>query len=229
MQRVWNYPDIFALPGLLPLAHYGETLMTNFDINKLDWEKMNNLIPAIIQDAKTSKVLMLGYMNKESLTKTLSTNIVTFYSRSKKRLWTKGETSSNFLKLCELTYDCDSDSLLLLVNPDGPTCHKEKDSCFENEILSDWEVIKKLEDIIENRIETKPKNSYTARLVAEGTEKVVQKVGEEAVEVVIAALGESKTALTSELADLFFHILVLLQSKKMSISDVIKVLKTRMT
>jgi len=201
--------------------------MLTFDIEKLNWVKMNNLIPAIIQDKSTGKVLMLGYMDQESLTKTLSTNLVTFYSRSKQRLWTKGETSGNYLHLCDLTYDCDKDSLLLLVNPEGQTCHKDKDSCFDTAISTDWEIVKKLETIIVNRINTTPENSYTAQLVSQGIDKVAQKVGEEAVEVVIAALSDNKKALTDELADLFFHLLVLVQAKGLSISDVLNELRTR--
>lgn len=189
---------------------------------------MNNLVPTIVQDAITSKVLMLGYMNQESLSQTLSTEIVTFYSRSKQRLWTKGETSGNYLNLSDLTYDCDADCILALVKPDGPTCHKGTETCFEKEVSSDWDVIKKLENIILERSQKHSEDSYTAQLLGSGINRIAQKVGEEAVEVVIAALGENKKELSNELADLLFHILVLLRSQNLSISDVLTVLKERM-
>lgn len=201
--------------------------MTLFNIDKIDWVKMNNLVPAIIQDVTTSNVLMLGYMNQDALNKTLARKKVTFYSRSKKRLWTKGETSGNTLALCDISYDCDGDSLLLLVKPSGPTCHKANNSCFNDAMQSDWQIISNLEYVIKDRIKNKPKNSYTAKLANRGLHKVAQKVGEEAVEVVIAALVEDKDRFSNELADLFFHLLILIQAKGMSMADVAKQLSLR--
>jgi len=197
------------------------------DIEKIDFQKMGGLIPAVIQDVNTLQVLMLGFMNKEALEKTLKTGKVTFFSRTKKRLWTKGaEESGNFLYAQEIKLDCDNDTLLVFVEPVGDTCHLGRKSCFET---SSGEIyfLKNLEKIIQERKSSPQKNSYTSSLFASGINKISQKVGEESVEVVIAALGETKERLTSESADLLFHLLVLLAEKEISLSDVLRELEDR--
>jgi len=181
------------------------------------------LLPAIVQDAQTSAVLMLGYMNEESFKKTLDTKKVTFYSRSRQCLWTKGETSGNVLDLVDLDLDCDQDALLLKVNPVGATCHRNTKTCFDH----DFEFINKLEDVIRERIESKEQHSYVSTLVQSGLDRVIQKVGEEAVEVLIAAKNESDAEFEEESADLIFHLLLLLQVKGKSFSDIVRVLKKR--
>lgn len=198
-------------------------------INELAWEKMNGLLPAIVQDAETGSVLMLGYMNKEALQKTIETKWVTFFSRSKKSLWTKGETSGNKLELINVFPDCDNDTLLILAKPTGPTCHKDTASCFSfiDGNQTDWGFIQNLEKVIGEREQSRPDNSYTASLFNAGTSRIVQKVGEEAIEVVLAAMEKHDDAFCGEVADLLFHVLVLLRAKHLTISDVIKVLKER--
>lgn len=157
-----------------------------FSITDLDWTKMQNLIPAIVQDATTGQVLMLGYMNQESLSKTIETKYVTFFSRSKNTLWTKGETSGNKLQLIDILMDCDNDSLLIFTKPLGPTCHKETQSCYgEN---NNWNYIKNLETTIQHRAIQNSPESYTVKLLQQGISRITQKVGEESIEVVIAAL-----------------------------------------
>lgn len=191
--------------------------------------KLNTLIPAIIQDVHTKTVLMLGYMNQESYEKTIETGKVTFFSRSKQRLWTKGEESGNVLNLVSIALDCDADTFLIQVVPAGPTCHKGTDTCWnqKNE-LSESHFLKRLEETIENRLnDTDNQSSYVRSLVQKGLNKVAQKVGEEGVEVVIAALNESDEAFLNENADLFFHQLVLLQAKGFRLKDVIEVLEKR--
>lgn len=191
--------------------------------------KLNTLIPAIIQDVHTKTVLMLGYMNQESYEKTIETGKVTFFSRSKQRLWTKGEESGNVLNLVSIALDCDADTFLIQVVPAGPTCHKGTDTCWnqKNE-LSESHFLKRLEETIENRLnDTDNQSSYVRSLVQKGLNKVAQKVGEEGVEVVIAALNESDEAFLNENADLLFHQLVLLQAKGFRLKDVIEVLEKR--
>lgn len=186
------------------------------------------LIPAIIQDAMTKNVLMLGYMNEEAFKKTQETKKVTFYSRSKQRLWTKGEESGNFLKSVSIKVDCDNDTLLIQAHPVGPTCHKGSDTCWDEENLSNFGYISKLEQtILERRNNSKPEDSYVASLFAKGINKLAQKVGEEAVEVVIEAKDDNDDLFLNESADLLFHYLMLLQAKGFKLEDVETVLKNR--
>jgi len=202
--------------------------MSNFNYNNLNWEKCDGLIPAIIQDSKSGKILMLGFMNKESLQLTLSTRKVTFFSRSRQSLWLKGETSGNYLNLIKIVSDCDNDALLILANPEGPTCHAGTQSCFNNDDVYDWQVLHKVETIITQRAKDMPSNSYTAFLLNNGINKITQKVGEEAVETVIAGLKENDDKLCNEIADLFYHILVLLKFRNLSIVNVLNKLKCRL-
>lgn len=186
----------------------------------------DNLIPAIIQDAKTKTVLMLGYMNEAALKKTQETKKVTFYSRSKQRLWTKGEESGNFLNLVDMQLDCDQDTLLIQVNPQGPTCHKGSDTCWNQTNSSSF--LSQLEKTIEmRRMSASPENSYVASLFSKGINKLAQKVGEEAVELVIEAKDDNDDLFLNESADLLFHYLMLLQAKGFRLSDVEQILKSR--
>lgn len=190
----------------------------------LDWQKQNGLVPAIVQDADSLQVLMLGYMNADALAQTLATGNVTFYSRSKQRLWVKGETSGNFLKLIKLEADCDNDTLLVQAKPSGPACHLGRNSCFPE---APQHFLHTLEQRIAARKTASPESSYSRRLMDKGLPKVAQKVGEEAVETVIAALAEDRPALLNESADLIYHLLLLLQTKEVALNDVIAVLKQR--
>lgn len=186
------------------------------------------LVPAIIQDAQTKTVLMLGYMNKESIAKTIETNKVTFYSRSKQRLWTKGEESGNFLELVSMKSDCDQDAVLIKANPKGPTCHKGTDNCWGEQNSADLSFLNTLESVISSRKAQEQSDvSYVAQLFEQGINKIAQKVGEEAVEVVIEAKDNNDNLFLEESADLLFHYLILLQAKNYSLSDVIRVLKSR--
>lgn len=195
-------------------------------VEKVNFSKSDGLVPAIIQDAKTDTVLMLAYMNQDALEKTLTEKVVTFYSRSKQRLWTKGETSGNFLHLVELKLDCDQDTLLLRVNPQGPACHTGSDTCF-NEINQQSSFLYHLERIIQGRKTNPDEKSYTSRLFQKGINKVAQKVGEEAVELVIEAKDDNEELFLNEAADLMYHYLVLLTAKGYTLSDVVKVLEGR--
>jgi phosphoribosyl-ATP pyrophosphohydrolase/phosphoribosyl-AMP cyclohydrolase len=192
----------------------------NFDIN-------TGLVPAIVQDAQTKIVLMLGYMNEESLAKTQETGLVTFYSRSRQELWTKGETSGNYLKLISIKSDCDDDTLLVEAKPEGPVCHLGTDTCWGEGNKTQFGFLSQLEDIITNRIEHPSDESYTSRLVRKGINKVAQKVGEEAVEVVIEAKDENDDLFLNEAADLLYHYLILLQAKGYKLQDVADVLEGR--
>lgn len=196
---------------------------------KIDFNKnADGLVPAIIQDAKTKTVLMLGYMNAEALEKTEASAKVTFFSRSKNRLWTKGEESGNFLNLVDIKLDCDNDTLLIFVNPSGPTCHKGSDTCWNDTNNESYGFISKLEDVITNRIEdAEVTKSYVATLFKEGINKIAQKVGEEAVEVIIEAKDTNDELFLNESADLLFHYLLLLQAKGFKMKDVVTVLKGR--
>ena len=188
----------------------------------------DNLIPAIIQDATTKNVLMLGYMNEEAFNITQQIKKVTFYSRSKQRLWTKGEESGNFLHLVDIKLDCDKDTLLIQVHPEGPTCHKGSDTCWDENNTSNFGFISKLEETIqERRTNSKPEDSYVASLFAKGINKLAQKVGEEAVEVVIEAKDNNDELFLDESADLLFHYLMLLQAKGFRLTDIEAVLKNR--
>ncbi len=195
----------------------------------IDFNKNNDgLIPAIIQDANTKTVLMLGYMNKEALEKTKATNLVTFYSRTKQRLWTKGEESGNVLNLVDLKVDCDNDTLLIQVNPKGPTCHKGTDTCWDTTNSESYGFISKLESTIEDRrTNATGEKSYVASLFEKGINKIAQKVGEEAVEVVIEAKDNDDNLFLNESADLLFHYLMLLQAKGFKLDDVVSILKGR--
>jgi phosphoribosyl-ATP pyrophosphohydrolase/phosphoribosyl-AMP cyclohydrolase len=196
---------------------------------KIDFTKnTDGLIPAIIQDNETKNVLMLGYMNQEAYNKTLETNKVTFFSRSKNRLWTKGEESGNFLNLISIKNDCDNDTLLIQVNPVGPTCHTGSDTCWQEANNQEYGFISKLEKTIKDRKENaNSEKSYVASLFEKGINKIAQKVGEEAVEVVIEAKDSNDELFLSESADLLFHYLILLQAKGFKLNDVISVLKQR--
>lgn len=196
------------------------------DIDKLDFEKSNGLIPAIIQNDKTMEVLMLGYMNKESLQKTLQEKKVCFYSRTKQRLWTKGETSGNFLHLVSISQDCDNDALLIRVNPVGVTCHTGNESCFGDNYKNDLSWFSKLEDIIEKRKNASVETSYTAKLFQKGVTRISQKVGEEGVETALAAAVDGDNFI-DEASDLMFHLLVLLNAKNASLKDVATCLEKR--
>jgi len=195
---------------------------------KLDFEKQNGLIPAIIQDAETRQVLMLGYMNEESLKKTEETGKVTFWSRSRQCLWTKGETSGNFLNVVSMKEDCDNDTLLIKVHPDGPVCHTGTDTCWGEVNESDNVMFfKTLQEFIEKRHAEMPEGSYTTSLFQAGVNKMAQKVGEEAVETVIEATNGTDGRLIYEASDLMYHLIVLLTSKGLSIEDIAEDLKKR--
>ena len=196
---------------------------------KIDYKKnADGLVPAIIQDANTKNVLMLGYMNDEAYQKTLDTKKVTFYSRTKNRLWTKGEESGNFLNVVAIKNDCDQDTLLILVNPVGPTCHTGTDTCWNESNTQEFGFLTQLETVIDQRRNTADgSKSYVASLFEKGINKIAQKVGEEAVEVVIEAKDDDDDLFLNESADLLFHYLILLQAKGFKINDVVEVLKGR--
>lgn len=195
------------------------------EVSKINFKKGNGLIPAIIQDARTNRVLMLGFMNEEALVLTLDRKRVTFYSRSKERLWTKGETSGNFLNVEALLIDCDNDTLLIKVTPTGNVCHTGADTCFnETNNLFD---LRDVEQIIQERKHSLKEDSYTSELFNSGLNKIAQKVGEEAVELVIEAKDNNRTLFLNEAADLMFHYLVLLAEKGQTLEDVVDVLHAR--
>jgi phosphoribosyl-ATP pyrophosphohydrolase/phosphoribosyl-AMP cyclohydrolase len=199
------------------------------EINSLDWSKSDGLLPAIVQDARSATVLMLGYLNREALRKTLAEQKVTFFSRSKQRLWTKGETSGHFLNVVSVQADCDNDTLLITALPDGPTCHTGTDSCF-GEVETDARSVSfltKLEDVIAQRVRERPDGSYTARIWAEGPNRIAQKVGEEGVEVALAAVTQPDDRLIGESADLLFHLTLLLKSRNLSLRDAVAELERR--
>lgn len=195
------------------------------DPHKIDFEKLNGIVPCVVQDADTRVVLMLGFMNEEALKKTITENRVTFYSRSKKRLWTKGETSGNFLTVTSIKADCDNDTLLISVRPLGPTCHTGSETCFDERNLAQGPAF--LENIIADRIRNPKAGSYTNTLLSSGINKVAQKVGEEAVELVIEAKDDNRDLFLGEAADLLYHYMVLLAAKKITLEDVTKVLHQR--
>ena len=197
------------------------------DISKLNFEKLNGLIPAIIVDNSNSQVLMLGFMNKESLEKTLETNLVTFYSRTKKALWTKGETSGNYLKLINILPDCDNDTLLVYAEPQGPTCHTGNYSCFNINNIKSLNFLNELFNLIKERKEKLPENSYTAKLFKEGANRIIQKVGEEAIETVIAAKNKDKNEIINETSDLIYHLFVMLAELDIDFSEIVDNLKKR--
>jgi len=200
------------------------------DVPALDWDKDGGLLPAIVQHARTGRVLMLGYMNEAALRETLRQGRVVFYSRSRQVLWTKGETSGHYLNLVDVSTDCDTDALLVLADPIGPTCHKGTESCFADAAPADAQrlaFLGLLENIIANRIADQPEGSYTARLFAEGPGRIAQKVGEEGVETALAAVSRDDDGLVSECADLLFHVLLLLKSRDLSLDRVVDELRAR--
>ena len=195
---------------------------------EINWQKINNLLPVIVQHATTCEVLMLGYMNPEALEKTLAEKKATFFSRTKNRLWRKGETSGNFLHVVDMSLDCDQDALLILADPVGPTCHTGTESCFsqlQNE--PNWIFFSKLEKLLKARKGADPETSYTAQLYARGTKRIAQKVGEEGVETALAATVKDRHETICEAADLAYHLTVLLQDADLSWADVIGKLKER--
>jgi phosphoribosyl-ATP pyrophosphohydrolase/phosphoribosyl-AMP cyclohydrolase len=193
----------------------------------IDFDKGDGLVPAIVQDAVTKNVLMLGYMDQAAYDKTVETKKVTFYSRTKNRLWTKGEESGNFLELVDIKNDCDDDTLLIQANPIGPTCHKGTDTCWAEDNDQSFGFLSKLETVIKDRHDNPSDESYTTSLFKKGINKVAQKVGEEAVEVVIEAKDDNDDLFLNESADLMYHYLILLRAKGFSLKDVVKVLEER--
>jgi phosphoribosyl-ATP pyrophosphohydrolase/phosphoribosyl-AMP cyclohydrolase len=198
----------------------------SFDPNRVDFQKSDGLVPAIVQDYQSHKVLMLGYMNRAALDQTLAEGKVTFFSRSKNRLWTKGESSNNFLHLIDIALDCDQDTLLIKARPDGPTCHTGADTCW-NEMNLSADFLQDLEKIIRQRRDQPDEGSYTSSLFKRGINKIAQKVGEEAVELVIEAKDNNADLFLNEAADLLFHYLILLSAKGYELGDVVQVLEGR--
>ncbi|MGF1772184.1 bifunctional phosphoribosyl-AMP cyclohydrolase/phosphoribosyl-ATP diphosphatase HisIE [Vibrio maritimus] len=196
---------------------------------RIDWEKVDGMVPAIVQDFQSSQVLMMGYMNPAALEKTLDTEQVTFFSRTKSRLWTKGETSGNVLQLKNISLDCDNDTLLVKVDPIGPTCHTGTTTCFDGDPQEESQMVwlHQLEQLLAARKDADPESSYTASLYARGTKRISQKVGEEGVEVALAATSGDKDELVCESADLIYHLMVLLQDQGLSMNDVVNKLKER--
>ncbi|MDR0770140.1 MAG: bifunctional phosphoribosyl-AMP cyclohydrolase/phosphoribosyl-ATP diphosphatase HisIE [Burkholderiales bacterium] len=198
---------------------------------KLDWKKGDGMLPAIVQHAVSGEVLMLGFMNEEALTATETSGRVTFYSRSKGRLWTKGEVSNHFLNVVEIAADCDDDTLLILAQPEGPTCHRGTTSCFSpiqfSPAASRLAFLHELEQLLAQRKQADPESSYTARLYADGTKRIAQKVGEEGVETALAAMANDREELTNEAADLIYHLLVLLQDQGLDLDAVVRCLEQR--
>ncbi|MDP3147939.1 MAG: bifunctional phosphoribosyl-AMP cyclohydrolase/phosphoribosyl-ATP diphosphatase HisIE [Ignavibacteria bacterium] len=202
--------------------------MNKIKIEEIDFDKLNGLIPAIVVDASTKDVLMLGFMNKESVEKTLETTLVTFFSRSRKTLWTKGETSGNFLHVVDMKLDCDNDALLVYANPDGNTCHTESYSCFNIEKSSSLDFLNQLFSLIKKRKVELPEGSYTTKLFKDGANRIIQKVGEEAIETVIAAKNRDKHEIVNEVSDLIYHLFVMLAEQEIEFADVVDNLKKRM-
>jgi len=199
------------------------------NIDDLSWDKMGGLIPAIVQDAFDGRVLMQGYMNKEALRLTLEAGRVTFWSRSRQQLWTKGETSGHYLDLVDIHPDCDSDCLLIRARQEGPTCHLGLDTCFDidGKVIPELAFLADLERVIASRDEERPAGSYTTSLLESGVKRIAQKVGEEGVETALAAAAGGDEELLNESADLIYHLLVLLRSRKLELGSMVEVLKTR--
>ncbi|WP_367605742.1 bifunctional phosphoribosyl-AMP cyclohydrolase/phosphoribosyl-ATP diphosphatase HisIE [Legionella sp. W05-934-2] len=196
-------------------------------MNKLNWEKVNHLMPAIIQHADTGQVLMLGYMSVEALEKTKESGLVTFYSRTKRRLWVKGEESGNVLSVVSIQSDCDEDSLLILALPNGPTCHKGPVSCFKDSDGFTMAMMSKLGDVIRDRLQSNQPNSYCRQMGQQGIKRIAQKVGEEGVEVALAAVSHDRDEILNESADLIFHLQLLWQMVNIQSADVMKLLAER--
>jgi len=202
-------------------------MLTNDQIAQLDWEKVDGLMPAVVQDAFNGKVLMLGYMNQEALEKTLEIKQVTFFSRTKERLWTKGETSGDVLSLKDSSIDCDNDTLLVMATPAGPTCHLGTQSCFKDSKGFDLDFIGHLNSVIDGRYNNPDEKSYTASLFKSGVKRMAQKVGEEGVEVALAAATDDRDELINESSDLLYHLLVLLRGKDVPLTEVMDNLRSR--
>lgn len=203
-------------------------MLTEEQLAKLDWKKTKGMMPVIIQHSVSGEVLMHGYMDQQALAQTQRDGKVTFFSRTKQRLWTKGETSGNYLNVVSITPDCDNDTLLVLVNPVGPTCHTGSSSCFSPTAPS-WVFLHQLEQLLGERKQADPESSYTARLYASGTKRIAQKVGEEGVETALAATVKDRFELTNEASDLVYHLLVLLQDQDLDLGTVIENLRGRHT
>ncbi|GKW09789.1 bifunctional phosphoribosyl-AMP cyclohydrolase/phosphoribosyl-ATP diphosphatase HisIE [Pectobacterium punjabense] len=203
-----------------------ECFLNDEQRNQLDWEKTDGMLPVVVQHAVSGEVLMLGYMNQDALQATEESGKVTFFSRTKQRLWTKGESSGHFLNVVSITPDCDNDTLLILANPIGPTCHLGTSSCF-SPAASDWTFLYQLEQLLAERKHADPDSSYTARLYASGTKRIAQKVGEEGLEAALAATVHDREELTNEAADLMYHLLVLLQDQDLDLATIINRLKER--
>ncbi|AIX73226.1 bifunctional phosphoribosyl-AMP cyclohydrolase/phosphoribosyl-ATP diphosphatase HisIE [Mixta calida] len=201
-------------------------MLTEQQLSQLDWEKTDGMMPTIVQHSVSGEVLMHGYMNQEALTKTLNEGKVTFWSRTKARLWTKGETSGHFLNVVSITPDCDNDTLLVLAQPIGPTCHLGTSSCF-SPAAPDWTFLWQLEQLLAARKQADPDSSYTAKLYASGTKRIAQKVGEEGVETALAATVNDRHELTNEASDLLYHLMVLLQDQNLDLSTIINNLRAR--
>jgi len=202
-------------------------ILKNFAIDELNFDKMGGLLPAVVQDINTKLILMLGFVNKEALQKTIDTGLATFYSRSRKSLWTKGETSGNFIKVIEIATDCDKDSLIFKSIPTGDVCHLGRYSCFEEEKIIDENFIDYLQNFIRLRKKEAPEGSYVKKLFDKKENKIIQKVGEEAVETIIAAKNNNREEIIYETADLIFHLLVMLEIKDINFSEIIEELKKR--
>lgn len=204
-----------------------DTKPTNFDPARIDWDKCDGLVPAIVQDATSRHVLMLGYMNADAIRETRRQHRVTFFSRTRNRLWTKGETSGNWLEPVSIALDCDADCLLIQARPTGPVCHEGSDTCFGDRETSGSDFLMALQSLIESRRTADPETSYTARLLGDEVDRIAQKVGEESVETVLAATGRDRDGLVDEAADLVYHLLVLLTKRDCSIEMVIDRLRER--
>ncbi len=201
--------------------------MNNFNTAELNFEKLNGLLPAIVVDSGNQQVLMLGFMNKEALAKTINTKLVTFFSRSRKQLWTKGETSGNFLHLNDIKADCDNDTLLIYASPDGNTCHTGSYSCFNIENVKSLNFLNNLFGLIKQRKIDLPENSYTTKLFNSGPNRIIQKVGEEAIETVIAAKNRDREEIINETSDLIYHLFVMLAEQDIEFTDIVSNLKKR--
>ena len=204
--------------------------MTPEQARSLAWHKGEGLLPAVVQHARTGRVLMVGYMNETALQQTLATGRTVFFSRSRQQLWTKGETSGHYLNVVDVSTDCDSDAILLLADPLGPTCHNGTESCFAAAASTDvdrFAFLPVLEATIANRMADKPENSYTARLLAQGPGRIAQKIGEEGVETALAAVTRDDAGLLGECADLLYHVMVLLKSRNLEFGDVVTELRSR--
>ena len=203
------------------------SLMKEEQLQSLDWAKVDNLMPVVVQNRTSGKVLMLGYVNQESLAATLASGKMTFFSRTKQRLWCKGEESGHFLNVIEISSDCDNDTLLAVVEPIGPTCHLGTETCFKGEVQPSLTFLADLEQVVKSRKGADPESSYTASLYARGTKRISQKVGEEGVEVALAAMANDMEELTRESADLIYHLTVLLQNEGLTLAAVANELKKR--